>query len=89
MYLAELTYDEKITNIPNAMYWALITLTTVGYGDYTPVTTAGHLIAFVCAACGVLVLTMPIGVIASMFYSFYSCNKYATMYKSRYQINTR
>ena len=85
MYVAELTYNNKITNIPNAMYWALITLTTVGYGDYTPVTTAGHLIASVCAACGVLVLTMPIGVIASTFYSFYNCNKYATMYTSRYQ----
>lgn len=83
IYIAELTHNEKINDLPKAMYWALITLTTVGYGDYTPATAQGHVIAAICAVCGVLVLTMPIGIIAATFHSFYSCNKYATMHAHR------
>lgn len=86
MYLAELTHNVDISNIPSSMYWALITLTTVGYGDYTPVTTVGQVVASLCAVCGVLVMTMPIGVIASTFYSFYTCGKYMWKHTSRYKV---
>ena len=59
----------------SGMYWALITLTTVGYGDYYPETIIGHLFAGACAVCGVVTLAMPIGVIASSFNSYYSYHK--------------
>lgn len=85
MYVAEMTHNAKMSTLPSSLYWALITLTTVGYGDYTPVTTAGHITATFCAVCGVLVLTMPISVIASTFYSLYTCNQYVTKHFARYK----
>jgi voltage-gated potassium channel len=48
------------------MYWALITLTTVGYGDITPVTVAGKFIAVSSAVLGVVVALIT-GIIASSF----------------------
>ena len=57
------------------MYWALITLTTVGYGDFYPESVLGHVLAGACAVCGVVTLAMPIGVIASSFNSYYSYHK--------------
>ena len=65
----------KFDSCFSGMYWALITLTTVGYGDYYPNTIMGHLIAGACAICGVVTLAMPIGVIASSFNNYYSYHK--------------
>ena len=74
MYAVE--YENvKFDSCFSGMYWALITLTTVGYGDYYPETIMGHLIAGTCAVCGVVTLAMPIGVIASSFSSYYSYHK--------------
>ena len=49
------------------MYWALITLTTVGYGDITPITVAGKLIAVGSAILGVIVVALITGIVASAF----------------------
>ena len=43
----------NITNLGNAFWWAVITITTVGYGDYTPVTTIGRIIAIVVMFSGI------------------------------------
>ena len=51
------------------MYWALITLTTVGYGDITPITVAGKLIAVGSAILGVIVVALVTGIVASSFNS--------------------
>ena len=67
--------NDKFDSCFTGMYWALITLTTVGYGDYYPDTIMGHLLAGACAVCGVVTLAMPIGVIASSFNSYYSYHK--------------
>lgn len=77
MYCAEMFKNNKFSNMFAAMYWASITLTTVGYGDYIPTTFLGHMVASACAICGVLVLALPIGVIASTFYKFYNFHAYA------------
>lgn len=77
MFVTELFYNSDLGNVFTAMYWALITLTTVGYGRYFPRTVFGHMIAGACAICGVIVLALPIGIMASTFYTFYSYNKYA------------
>lgn len=71
LYAAEFFQDSKINNIFTALYWALITATTVGYGDYVPKSAAGHVIASACAICGVIVLALPVGIIVSKFYRYY------------------
>lgn len=78
MFVVEVSHSESIRNIFQAMYWALITLTTVGYGNYVPMTTAGHVVAAVCAVFGIVMLALPIGVISSTFYTFYNYQKYAS-----------
>ena len=68
MHVAERTAQpDKFGSIPDAMYWAIITLTTVGYGDVTPVTTAGRLIAGITAITGLVMLSLPVGIIATSF----------------------
>lgn len=84
MFVAEFFQDSTITNAFIAMYWALITLTTVGYGNYVPDTAIGHVIAGACAICGVLFLSLPIGVIASSFHTFYNYHKYAEKHVKLY-----
>jgi voltage-gated potassium channel len=58
---------EKLGSIPHAMYWSLITLTTVGYGDVSPVTPVGKMISTVTALLGVSTVAMFTGIIASSF----------------------
>ncbi|WAR25987.1 KCNAW-like protein [Mya arenaria] len=77
MFAAEYSFNQKMNNAFSAMYWALITMTTVGYGNYVPETILGHVIACACAVCGVIILALPIGVISSNFYTFYNYHKYA------------
>lgn len=58
---------EKFGTIPESMYWAIITLTTVGYGDATPVTMGGKLVAGFTAVMGLVMLALPVGIIATAF----------------------
>ena len=68
MYYAENFHQpDKFSSIPNAMYWSLITLTTVGYGDVSPVTTVGKFISIFTAFLGVSIVAMLTGIVASAF----------------------
>ena len=58
---------EKFSSIPESMWWALATLTTVGYGDVTPVTTGGKLFAGITMVLAIGLAALPIGVIATGF----------------------
>ena len=88
MYVAEFTQSSKFTNLFTTMYWALITLTTVGYGHYIPDTSFGHVIAAACGVCGVVCLALPIGIIASSFHTFYNYQKYAQKHVHQYGKDT-
>lgn len=68
MYYAERhVQPDVLGTIPDAMWWALATLTTVGYGDVTPVTAIGKLIGGLVMIFGLGVFALPIGILASGF----------------------
>ncbi|MDQ7031313.1 MAG: ion transporter [Desulfonauticus sp.] len=54
-------------SIPRAMWWAIVTLTTVGYGDVTPITPQGKIFATLITIAGVGLVSLPAGIIASGF----------------------
>lgn len=58
---------EAFGSIPRALWWAVITLTTVGYGDAYPVTIMGKMIGGVMALSGIAFVAMPTGIIAAAF----------------------
>jgi voltage-gated potassium channel len=53
--------------LPGSMYWAITTLTTVGYGDETPITWAGKLFAGLTMVTGLVLFALPVGIIATGF----------------------
>lgn len=55
------------TSIPQSMYWAIVTLTTVGYGDVTPLTPSGKMIASLIMITGYGIIAVPMGIYLSEF----------------------
>ncbi|XP_072855366.1 potassium voltage-gated channel subfamily V member 1 [Pogona vitticeps] len=59
------------SSVPCAWWWATTSMTTVGYGDLRPDTTAGKIVAFMCILSGILVLALPIAIINDRFSTCY------------------
>lgn len=69
MYVVEHeAQPEGFSNIPNTMWWAVCTMTTVGYGDVYPVTPLGKFFAGIISLLGVGLFAVPAGIISSGFY---------------------
>ena len=68
MYFAEAeAQPDKFGSIPRALWWAIITMTTIGYGDTYPVTALGRMLGGVIAIAGVMMIALPTGIFASSF----------------------
>ena len=68
MYLVEGTHNPAaFGSIPRAMWWSVITLTTIGYGDVYPVTLAGRTVAGLTALCGIGLIAAPTGILSAAF----------------------
>jgi len=58
---------EKFGSIPRALWWAVVTLTTIGYGDVYPVTSLGRVLAGITAVLGIALIAIPTGIMAAAF----------------------
>ncbi|XP_063169626.1 potassium voltage-gated channel subfamily C member 1-like isoform X2 [Candoia aspera] len=85
-YFGDLTEDSPetfFTDIGSSFWWAVITLTTVGYGDVHPISTAGKLIGACTALCGVLTIIAPIPFFFIKFKGYYDAAMIVEKRKSK------
>ena len=75
VYYAEQIFEEddnKFESILIGLWWAIVTMTTLGYGDIVPVTPFGYIIGGMCAISGLIFMSLPIPVIVNNFTTFYA-----------------
>ncbi|BFY97419.1 hypothetical protein BsWGS_00459 [Bradybaena similaris] len=66
------TDSSTFNNIPIGFWWALVTMTTVGYGDKVPRTEGGYIIGSLCVLCGVLTVAFTVPIVVNNFTLYYS-----------------
>ncbi len=65
MYVIEFGVNDKFSSIPESIYWAIVTITTVGYGDISPVTPMGKFLASFMMILGYAIIAVPTGIITA------------------------
>lgn len=65
MYLVEGSQNDQFDSIPRSIYWAIVTLTTVGYGDISPITSFGQFIAAIIMISGYAIIAVPTGIVTA------------------------
>lgn len=65
MYVIEGSVNPSFSNIPKSIYWAIVTITTVGYGDITPITFLGQFLSTVVMLLGYAIIAIPTGIISA------------------------
>lgn len=65
MYFIEGGANSGFSNIPQGMYWAIVTVTTVGYGDIAPATVVGRMFAAVLMILGYAIIAVPTGIVSA------------------------
>lgn len=80
MYLIESESESGFTSIPRSVYWAIVTLTTVGYGDIAPVTALGQFIASLIMILGYGIIAVPTGIVSA---------EYSNQKKQKVHLNTQ
>jgi voltage-gated potassium channel len=65
MYLIEGGVESNFSSIPTSIYWAVVTLTTVGFGDITPITPLGKFFASLIMILGYAVIAVPTGIVSA------------------------
>ncbi|MEN8765867.1 MAG: ion transporter [Wenyingzhuangia sp.] len=67
MYLIEGNSESGFTSIPRGVYWVVVTMTTVGYGDIAPVTALGQFLATLVMIMGYGIIAVPTGIVSSEY----------------------
>lgn len=69
MYLIEGGINDTFDSIPRSIYWAIVTLTTVGYGDISPITPFGQFLSSIVMIMGYAVIAVPTGIVTAEMFS--------------------
>ena len=76
VYFVDLSHEEtQFGSIIEAFWWSIVTMSTVGYGDYVPKSTLGKIVGVFCALMGILVIALPFPIIVSRFNYYYELEK--------------
>lgn len=75
MHMIEGVNNPGFSNIPHSIYWAIVTLTTVGYGDIAPVTDVGRFISAILMILGYAIIAVPTGIVTAEFAKAGNTNK--------------
>lgn len=67
MHLVEGGTNEQFDSIPRSVYWAIVTLTTVGYGDISPITPLGQFLSAIIMILGYAIIAVPTGIVTAEF----------------------
>lgn len=62
----------KFPTILSTLWWTIVTMTTVGYGDLVPFTVGGRIVAGLAMLCGILLISLPVAIVGSKFQEAYS-----------------
>jgi len=65
MYLVEGQTNPKFDSIPRSIYWAIVTITTVGFGDITPTSALGQFLSAILMITGYAVIAVPTGIVSA------------------------
>ena len=74
IFAVELQTD-SFWSIPDAIWWAVITMTTVGYGDVIPDSVLGKIVGTLCATTGIFLIALPVPIIAKNFVRYHRMSK--------------
>jgi len=81
LYLIEGDVQPAFVSIPESMWWSVVTLTTVGYGDVSPITPLGKFLGALTSIIGVLTVAMMTGIVSSAFTSKLASKREALKYE--------
>jgi voltage-gated potassium channel len=81
MYFVEHPYNTQFSSIPATMWWSIVSLTTVGYGDMMPITATGKILTGVILLIGVALFALPAGIVTTGFIEELRASKKSKKYK--------
>ena len=84
MYLIEGGSNQGFSSIPRSVYWAIVTLTTVGYGDITPQTSIGQFLSAVVMILGYAIIAVPTGIVTNEMVGITGNSKFTNTQVCRY-----